>query len=179
MIEAKLAKPDLVSAKSNIVLPNIEEPIDEGYATYKKNMEQQALEDKEVLAAYKSLLASQLETKISFNDEPNKIAFEFQFIPDADSFAKAVNIVSDHEQFWNLFKHPDGSPNRTKFLDTVYYAMNKEKVLTEAMKQAKNATIKATLPDNSAGSDRQLTQPVEENELDKLMRASLKGYGGF
>lgn len=49
----------------------------------------------------------------------------------------------------------------------------------EAMKQAKNAAIKAMLPDNSAGTglNRQPVLPdVQQTELDKQMEMALKPY---
>jgi hypothetical protein len=136
--------------------------------------------DKETKEAYKALTPKAVETKINFKDEANKIGFEFQFEPDAEGFAKAAQTASDADLFWKEFMNSDGSPNRVKFLDAIYYAQNKEKILMSALNQAKNATIKASLPDNSQGGlVRQIPQTQEPNELEKNMRAALAGYGGF
>lgn len=180
MIEAKLAKPELQNAKGKFVIPEIETPVDEGYLQYQKMLEDNARSDAETKEAYKALTPKAIETKINFKDEANKIGFEFQFEPDGEGFAKAVEIASNADLFWQNFMNPDGSPNRQKFLDAIYYANNKEKVLMSALNQAKNATIKASLPDNSQGGlVRQIPQNQEPNELDKMMRASLAGYGGY
>ena len=91
-----------------------------------------------------------------------------------------MEIASNSDLFWQLFTNPDGSPNREKFLDIIYYANNKDKVLLAALNQSKNATIKAGLPDNSQGGlVRQIPQSQEPNELDKYMHAALAGYGQF
>lgn len=180
MIEAKLAKPEISNAKGKYVFPEIESPVDEGYIQYKKMLEDNAKADKETREAYKALTPKAVETKIPFKDEANKIGFEFQFEPDAEGFAKAVEIASNADLFWQSFTNSDGSPNRQKFLDAIYYANNKEKILMSALNQAKNAAIKASLPDNSQGGlVRQIPQTQEPNELEKNMRAALAGYGGF
>ena len=180
MIEAKLAKPELHNAKGKLEIPDIETPVDEGYIQYQKMLEQGARQDAETKAAYQKLTPKALETKLNFKDEANKIAFEFQYEPDVDGFKKAVEIASNSDLFWQLFTNPDGSPNREKFLDVIYYANNKDKVLLAALNQSKNATIKASLPDNSQGGlVRQIPQSQEPNELDKYMHAALAGYGQF
>jgi hypothetical protein len=180
MIEAKLAKPEISNAKGKYVFPEIESPVDEGYIQYKKMLEDNAQADKETKEAYKALTPKAVETKIPFKDEANKIGFDFQFEPDAEGFAKAVEIASNADLFWQNFMNPDGSPNRPKFLDAIYYANNKEKILMSALNQAKNATIKAGLPDNSQGGlVRQIPQSQEPNELDQMMKARLAGYGSY
>lgn len=181
MIEAKLTKPELEKARTKFVLPDIETPIsDEGYIQYQKMLEEKAKSDVETKEAYKALTTKAIETKINFNDEANKIAFEFQFEPDAEGFAKAVETACDADRFWQTFTNSDGSPNRQLFLDAIYYANNKNKIILEAINQGKNAAIKASLPDNSQGGlVRQIAQSQEPNELDAQMRASLKGYGGY
>jgi hypothetical protein len=180
MIEAKLAKPELQNAKGKLEIPDIETPIDEGYVQYQKMLEQNAQQDAEVKAAYQKLTPKAIETKLNFKDEANKIAFEFQYEPDIEGFKKAVEIASNSDLFWQTFTNSDGTPNREKFLDMIYFANNKEKYLLAALNQSKNATIKAGLPDNSQGGlVRQIPQSQEPNELDQMMRASLKGYGGF
>jgi hypothetical protein len=180
MIEAKLAKPELQNAKGKFTIPEIETPVDEGYIQYKQMLETKAQLDAEVKEAYKALTPKAIETKLNFKDEANKIAFEYQYEPQAEKFNKAVEIACNADKFWELFSNPDGTPNRQKFLDTILYAIDKESVLTSAMNQAKNAAIKAGLPDNSQGGlVRQIPQNQEPNELDKYMRASLAGYGGY
>jgi hypothetical protein len=81
-------------------------------------------------------------------------------------------MVSDIDLFWKQFINPDGTPDRIRFAKAIYFAVNQDKVLTEAMKQSKNATIKASLPDNSqnGGLIRQMvTGPEEPSEIDKQM----------
>lgn len=180
MIEAKLAKPELQNAKGKLEIPDIETPVDEGYIQYQKMLEQSAQQDVETKAAYQKLTPKAIETKLNFKDEANKIAFEFQYEPDPEGFKKAVEIASNSDLFWQTFTNPDGTPNREKFLDAIYFANNKEKYLLAALNQSKNATIKASLPDNSQGGlVRQIPQSQEPNELDKYMRAALAGHGGY
>lgn len=180
MIEAKLAKPEIQNAKGKLEIPDIETPADEGYIQYQKMLEQSAQQDAETKAAYQKLSPRAIETKLNFKDEANKISFEFQYEPDEEGFKKAVEIASNSDLFWQAFTNPDGTPNREKFLDMIYFANNKEKYLMAALNQSKNATIKAGLPDNSQGGlVRQIPQSQEPNELDKYMHAALAGYGPF
>jgi hypothetical protein len=178
MIEAKMVKPELQNAKGKLTIPEIDTPVDEDYIQYRQMLEQKAKDDAANTEAYKSITPKALETRINFKDEINKVGFEYQFEPDAEGFAKAVQIASDAGLFWQTFRNSDGTPNRERFLDMIYYVINKEKVLTSAMNQAKNATIKATLPDNSQGGlVRQVTQSQEPNELDQMMQMSFLGNG--
>jgi hypothetical protein len=179
MIEAKLAKPELQQYKGKLTFPEIktETPTDERYLQYLKMLEEQPKVDAEVKAAYKALTPKHIETKINFKDEANKIDFQFQFEPEAEKFSKAVEIASDADQFWKLFTKSDGTPDRERFLDMIYFALDKENYLRAALNQSKNATIKASLPDNSQGGlQRQPVQHTEPSELDKYMRASLNGF---
>lgn len=181
MIEAKMIKPELQNAKQKFTLPEIETPVDEGYAQYQQMLAQKAQDDVATREAYKSLTPKAVETKISFKDEANKIDFEFQYEPEAQNFAKAQEIACDADKFWQTFINPDGSPNRQLFLESILYAIDKKSIILSAINQAKNATIKASLPDNSKGGllTHQLAQSQEPNELDLQMRASLRGHGGF
>lgn len=180
LIEAKLAKPELSAAKSKLVFPEITDSEDEGYVQYKKSLEQQtqiqaeqAKRDAEIVAIYKAFTPKTLETKLAFIDEPNKINFEFQYEPDADSFSKAQAMVADEQSFFNSFKTPDGTPDHKGFLEAIYFAKNRDKMLLEAIKQGKNAAIKAMLPDNSGGVIRQMNIGAgEPSELDKAMAAA-------
>jgi len=176
LIEAKFAKPEVEKFKSQLVFPEIYQ--DEGYAQYQKMLEQQAQSqeqqkkiDEEVKAAYKAMSPKNIETKLDFKDEANKIAFQFQYEPDAEGFAKAVEVASDIDKLWGLFYNQDGTPDRAKFLKFLYYGMNAEKAIMEAMKQSKNAAIKANIPDNSSnGLSRQTPQSMELSDIDKLMQ---------
>lgn len=175
-IAAKMAKPKLEAAKSTIVFPDIETETDEDYNQYLKMLEEKPRLNAEIAAAYKALAPQSIETKVKFTDEANKIDFEFQYVPDAESFNRIVEMVSDMDKLYSQFKNQDGTPDRKRFLETIYFGLNKDKIILEAIKQSKNATIKASLPDNSGGSQRQFPQSQELSEVDKLMRASLNGH---
>lgn len=181
IIEAKMARPDIEKAKGQLSVPEIETPVDEGYAQYQQMLAQKAQDDAATKEAYKAMTTKAIETKLNFKDEANKIDFEFQFEPDAEGFTKAVQTACDADLFWQTFTNSDGTPNRQKFLDAIYYANNKDKIIMSAINQGKNAAIKASLPDNSQGGilTKQVTQNVEVSELDQQMRASLRGYGNY
>jgi len=173
IIDAKIAKRELEAAKSKLVLPNIEAEVDEDYLQYKESLERQPAIDAETKEAYKSFTPKDIETRISFNDEANKIAFEFHYEPEAEGFAKSLDLVTDTQKYLEKYKNSDGSPNRKQFLQDIYFIQNKEKIIMAAMNQAKNATLKAQLPDNSQGSfQRQQPQTGEPNELHKYMQAA-------
>jgi len=173
IIDAKVAKRELEAAKSKIVLPNIESEADEGYLQYKFNLEESAKVAAENIEAYKTFNPKSIETKIDFNDEANKIAFQFQFEPDTESFNKAMEFVTNPESK-NPFINQDGTTDRKKVLEALYFGLNKEKILLEAMKQAKNATLKSQLPDNSNSGigTRFVPQSQEPNELHQWMTAA-------
>lgn len=180
LIEAKLAKPELEAAKSKLVFPEIADSQDEGYTQYKKALElqtqnqaEQARKDAEAIAAYKAFTPKSIETKLPFIDEANKINFEFQYEPDPESFVQAQNMSLNVESFFESFYDKDGNPDRKAFLDALYFAKNKDKMLLEAIKQGKNAAIKAMLPDNSGAVVRQMNTPTGElSDLDKAMAAN-------
>lgn len=173
IIDAKLARPDLETAKSKIVFPEIENQVDNGYAQYLKELEQQPILDAQIKEAYGKFTPKTLETKVKFIDEPNKIDFEFQHEPDAEAFKKTIDVVSDFDKLIEAFKKPDGTPDREAFARAMYVALNTDKVIMEAIKQSKNATIKSFLPDNSGGgTQRQFPQTQELSELDKQMQAA-------
>lgn len=173
IIDAKIAKRELEAAKSKIVLPNIEAEIDQDYIQYKKELEESEAIDAETKEAYKSFTPKDIETRINFNDEANKIAFEFHYEPEPEGFKKSLDLVVDTQKFFEEWKNSDGSPNRKQFLQDIYFIMNKEKIIMAAMNQAKNATLKAQLPDNSQGSfQRQQPQGTEPSELHKYMQAA-------
>lgn len=180
MIEAKLARPDLLATKSKLVFPTIARPEETNFQEWQKTVQENETLAAETVQAYKAFTPKSLETKINFKDEPNKIDFDFTHEPDPQSFAKTIDLLSDINKLWKSFIAPDGTPDRKGFAEMLYFGMNRQKILLDAMNQTKNATIKASLPDNSNGGlVRQLPQTQEPNELDKMMRASLKGYGGF
>lgn len=180
MIEAAIAKPDLLATKSKLVFPTINRPEDADFQNWQTSVQENEKLAAETTQAYKAFTPKSIETKVNFVDEANKIAFDFSFEPDPDSFKSAIEMTSDINLFWKSFMHPDGTPDRKAFLEAIYFAKNKDKVILAALNQSKNATIKASLPDNTTGGlVRQLPQTQEPNELDKLMRASLHGYGGF
>lgn len=176
IIEANVLKPDLEAAKIKLVLPNIEQASDPNYQAYLQAQEDakgKAQVDAETIEAYKSFKPEELEQKVNFKDEPNKIDFDFKFVPDAEGFKKAIESV-DPEKFFSSYKNQDGTPNRKKFLEDIYFSQNREKVIREAINQGKNAAIKAMLPDNSSGGMNRLQAQAtgEETELDKQMKAA-------
>lgn len=173
IIDAKVAKRDLEAAKQKLVLPSVETSVDEDYIQYKKDLEESAKIDEETKIAYKAFTPEAVEAKMNFNDEANKIAFEFQYKPTQEEFAQAVEMVTNPEKFWGMYKNSDGSPNRQKFLQDIQFLVSREKMTMEAMKQAKNATIKQMLlADNSQSGQfqRQPAQQGEPSEIHKLMQ---------
>lgn len=178
LIEAKLAKPELELAKSKLVFPEIVQNEDDGYVQYKKALEQQpalqAEQEKrnaEAIAAYQAFTPKSIETKLNFTDEANKINFDFTFEPDQESFAQTQAMVKDTESFFNSFNDKDGNPDRKAFLEAVYFAKNRVKIILEAINQGKNAAVRATLPDNSQGGlVRQMANVQEPSELHKQMQ---------
>lgn len=180
LIDAKLARPDLLASKSKLVFPTIDRPQEAAFQEWQKSIQEDERLSAETTEAYKAFTPKSLESKLHFADKDNKVDFDFTYEPDPEGFNQAVAFVADIEEFWKSYYRPDGTPDRQRFLADIYFAKNREKVIAAALRQSMNATIKAGLPDNSTGGlVRQLPQTPETSELDKMMRQSLKGYGGF
>jgi hypothetical protein len=176
---AKELLPTLVAQKQKLELPKVEQAIDENYASYQQMIADADKINAETIQAYKAFTPKSVETKLSFNDEANKVKFDFQFEPDSESFNEAVEMASDVSKFFNKFRNQDGSPDRQGFLKAIYFGLNHEKAISEALKQAKNATIVAKLPDNSnngSNLQRQIVTQGEPSEFDKQMQTALRGY---
>lgn len=172
MIEAKIAKKELEAAKPKLVLPTIEETVDENYAQYLKALEDGQKINQEAIEAYNKFTAKDAEVRIPFIDEANKISFELQYEPDAETIEEAKAIAKDFNLFWGKFTNQDGTPDRKKFLSRIAIAINPEKAFLEAMKQSKNATLKSIIPDNNQdqGIIRHLPGEQGLSELDKMMK---------
>jgi hypothetical protein len=180
LIDAKLARPELATAKSKLVFPTIDRPQEAAFQEWQKSIQEDVTLSAETTEAYKAFTPKSLESKLHFTDKDNKVDFDFTYEPDPEGFNQAIAFVGDIEQFWASYYRPDGTPDRQRFLQDIYFAKNRDKVIAAALRQSMNATIKASLPDNSTGGlVRQLPQTQEPNELEKYMRASLKGYAGF
>lgn len=171
IIEAKSYRPELESRKSKLILPDIEAEVDADYIQWKQSQEINPAIELERITELKSFTPKTIETKINFNDEANKIAFEAQYEPTVEDLNKTVEMVSDINKFYNLFIGQDGKPDRKGFAKAIHFAVNSDKILQSVMNQTKNATLKANLPDNSNGGIvRQLMQPQQVNELDENMK---------
>lgn len=180
VIDAKIATPELLASKSKLVFPTIDRPQEAAFQEWQKSVQEDVTVAAETTEAYKAFTPKSLESKIHFADTDNKVDFDFIYEPDPEGFIQAITFVADIEEFWKSYYRLDGTPDRQRFLQDIYFAKNREKVIAAALRQSMNATIKAGLPDNSTGGlVRQLPQTPEVSELDKLMRESLKGYGGF
>ncbi len=179
VIDAKIAKPNIVAAKANLKFPELNNTADNGYIEYQENLklgEQIEAEDRE---AYKIFTPKSIETRAKFIDEANGIDFEFQYEPDSESFNKAVDMASDINKFFRHFIGQDGKPDRQRFLKAVDSMLNEDKRILEAIKQGKNAAIKAKLPDNTTGG---LVKQfggngnTEPSEFDKNMQMALGAW---
>lgn len=174
-IAAKIAKPKLVAAKTNLELPKLDESVDEDYVQYKQSQELNQQATEKAAEAYKTFTPKTIETKLSFIDEANKVTLDSSFEPDAESFNVAKEHLTDINKFFNQFIK-DGKADHTGLMKSIWWANNYEKGIQEAMKQAKTATILALIPPvEGNGLQRQtVTNTSEVNELDQMMK--LHGY---
>ena len=182
VIDAKLAKPDLLSAKKNLVLPTIEQPQTQSNPNYDNFQKEWELLDKEFEAtstAVKTFTPNQFELKQPFSDKDNGINFEFQFVPDQESFTKTAQSVLEDPLRSTAYRNQDGTIDSKASFKDQYILQNFEKIILAAMNQAKNATIKAMLPDNSqpSGMNRMPIDPIgEKSDLQKQMDIALGQY---
>lgn len=179
IIDAKIAKPNIVAAKANLKFPELNNTADEGYIQYQENLklgEQIEAEDKE---AYKLFSPKSIEAKTNYIDEKNGVKVDFQYEPDTESFNQAKEMASDVNLLFKSFIGQDGKPDRKAFLEFIYYGKNIQKVVTEAIKQAKTETIIAKLPDNTQGSfNRQPAQSQQVSQFDEHMRQAFALWPG-
>lgn len=179
IIDAKLAKPTLAAAKTNIKFPELNNTADEGYLEYQKNLklgEEIEAEDRE---AYKAFSPESIEFKSNYIDEKNGVKVDFKFRPDDASFSEAKEMASDVNKLFQSFIGKDGKPNRQEFLEFVYYGKNRHRVVAEAVKQAKTETIISKLPDNTQGSfSRQPAQSQQVSQFDEQMRQAFALWPG-
>lgn len=180
MIEAKLARPELETAKSKLVLPDIQEtnnPELQAFKQYQNDIAEAQKTGELAKAEFSSFTPKQFEFKLPFKDEANKIEFDFSFEPDSGSFNNAVEMAIDNDKYFSTYFDKDGNPNRKQYLEDIYFAKNKEKIIMAAIAQGKNAAIKAMLPDNSQGGlNRQIPQTQEMSDFDKQMQMSLDPF---
>jgi len=170
IVAAKMAIPHLEKYKSELKFPEITDTIDEGYTQYKKSLDEQPAIAEAMQEIYKPFTPKSLEVKIPFADETNKIGFEYQYEPDVESFNRSKEMVVDAKKFMDSFKTPDGKFDELRYFKAIDFALNADKYLFQAMNQAKNATIKALIPDNSGGTQRQFPQSQQPNEVDQMMQ---------
>lgn len=168
------------STKKDIKLPDFASS-DTGYEDYKKMMSDAQEESKKTVEAYKKVTPTDIKLTAKFNDEANKLGVDFDFVPDADSFNKAIALVTDTNKFYADYYGEDGSPKRNEFLQDIYFAKNKDRIIGEAMKQAVNATIKWFIARNNgnAGGQRQYNADhVVSDELKEQMDMAFAGQNG-
>lgn len=179
IIDAKIAKPNIVAAKANLKFPELNNTVDEGYTQYQENLklgEQIEAEDRE---AYKIFSPEHIETKANYIDEKNGVKVDFQFKPDVEGFNQAKEMASDVNLLFKSFIGQDGKPDRKAFLEFIYYGKNMQKVVMEAIKQAKTETIIAKLPDNTQGSfNRQPAQSQQVSQFDEQMQRAFVLWPG-
>ena len=173
-IEAIKLKPELETAKAKLIFPEIDQQ-DEGYVNYKKAIDEETRLSAEAVKAYQAFTPEMVATKLDFIDKANGVQLNYNYAPDKESFGNTLKMVSNIEEFYNLFQNSDGTPNRTKFFKAIHNAVNMDAILLDAMNQAKNATLKSLLPDNSQnrGLVRQLvSNTMETTELAEGMKAA-------
>lgn len=167
------------SQKSTVKLPDFS-AADTGYESYKKMMTESEAMNKETVEAYQKITPADIQLKAQFNDEANKLGIDFDFVPDKDSFTKAVALASDTDKFFADYYGEDGSPKRKQFLQDIYFAKNKDKIIGEAMKQAVNATMKWFIArNNGQGGQRQYNADhVVPDELKQHFEMAFAGQNG-
>jgi hypothetical protein len=179
ILDAKIAKPNIIAAKANLKFPELNNTADEGYIQYQENLklgEQIEAEDKE---AYKLFAPKSIEVKTNYIDEKNGVKVDFRYEPDTESFNQAKEMASDVNLLFKSFIGQDGKPDREAFLEFIYYGKNIQKVITEAIKQAKTETIISKLPDNTQGSfNRQPAQSQQVSQFDEQMRQAFALWPG-
>lgn len=178
MNELEKANEFFSTYKNKIELQPLPTDIDPDYIEYKKMQDATKRLDEEAVVAYQKITPKELAASINFNDEASKVAFQYQFEPDTESFKQVIEYATNAEKFFNLFANPDGSPNAAKWARFLYNGFNAEKMVTEGIKQGSNARMKSLVPDNSGSNGNGVVRqmpvmpPLEPSELDKRMQAA-------
>ena len=178
IIEAKLLRPELEASKSKLVIPSVTNPLLQEFEDWKKGIEEDSKLNEQTIAQYKTFTPDAIEIKMPYTDESGKINFEFLHKPDQESFNEAVSMVSDISLLFKKFQNQDGTPDRMKFLKAIYFGLNQDKIIGEALKQSKNGTLKSQLPNNSSSNGRMNMPQATDggSELDNQMKKALAGY---
>ena len=139
--EAKMAKPDLLKYKTELVYPEIQKP-DTVEATKKAQQQEAEIAEmqKADKEAYSKLSPQDVTMVFKFNDEASKLAFDISFVPDKESFGKVVENASDLQKHLLSYYDKDGNPDRIRYAKDLYAGQNIEKIVTEAIVQATNQT---------------------------------------
>lgn len=135
------AKEELVKLKSEIKLPTIPNQESEELAAIKANA-LKAQEDHKILTNELSKISEKdVSLKLNFNDEASKMKFDISYQGDKEGTEKAKVAVSDYVNFLSqTYYKEDGSPLVDKLTSDIYFLQNRDKIMTEAVKQAVNET---------------------------------------
>jgi hypothetical protein len=148
---AQRLEDDLVKAQdyfkqyqTKIELPNIEAAlpaIDDDFKNYQENLSIAQEERKVLLDKLSKVSEKDVSIKLNYADEASKINIDIDYQFDKEGFDKSKNTVADYFTFLSKnYYTEDGSPMVDKFASDVYKIQNFDKILTEAVKQAVNAT---------------------------------------
>ena len=183
VIEAKIMKPELITAKSNLNFPDIEQ-VDPDYESYKSQKASSALIEekinKVIIPGIEALKAEQVPLGFKVNDANAQMDFEVALVPTPEAFEKAKQDSLMFNQFVQKVSYDkDGNfkPENVQKLILLYE--NFDNYAQSIARQAVNAERKRVLTTETAGNNngsRDYGNAIEKTEFQKQMEFSLNGY---
>lgn len=139
------AAEELSKLKQEIKLPDIpitpNSELDE-FNAYKEQQQRVSDDHKAISELVSKLSENDFTYKQNFNDEAKKVSFEVSYKADKEGFDKAKNAAINYLDFLsNTYYKEDGSPLVDKLTSDIYKIQNFDKMMTEGINQAVNATM--------------------------------------
>ncbi|MBC7508732.1 MAG: hypothetical protein H7320_08290 [Ferruginibacter sp.] len=183
VIEAKIMKPELLTAKSNLKFPDIEQ-VDPEFESYKSQKANNALVEekihKVIIPGIEALKAEQVPLGFKVNDANAQMDFDVTLAPTPEAFEKAKQDSLYFNQFVQKVSYDkDGNfkPENVQKLILLYE--NFDNYAQSIARQAVNAERKRVIQSETAGNNtgnRDYSNAVERTPFQKQMDYALNGY---
>ena len=139
--DAVTAKEDLLKLKAEIKLPTIPNQETDALKAYNDSIVQAQADHKILTDSLSKLSEKDISLQLNFNDEASKMKFDVSYQADKTGTEKAKAAAANYMDFLSqTYYKEDGSPLADKLTSDIYFLQNREKIMTEAVKQAVNET---------------------------------------
>lgn len=178
IIDAKAAKIDLQSAKTKLVLPNIDDNVDQDYEAYKaSNAKANESHATIITPAMNSLKESDVPLSFKVEDANNQMNFDVALVPTKEDFDKARQDSLSLQGFLSKTCYDkDGKFIPTQLQRMILLTQNFDNYAQSIARQAVNAerarvVAKETVGNGNTGKDFNVN--TDKSELQKNMEFAL------